>query len=126
MDKLEQKFNENLTEWRKHMIKTMHSSNHADYINCEAYRNIIAMGKSVLPLIRREYEKSTDHQNMEDPGVCWCYAVKAIVPEFDLSVGDRGSGSAVERIGGFIGIDIDKAREETLNWLDKNMKRYIQ
>ena len=123
MTKLEQKFNENLKEWKKHVKKTIHSSNHADYIDCDAYRNIVAMGKSVLPLIRREYKKSTSDQDMEDPGVCWCYAVKAIVPEFELSVGERGSGSAVEKIGGFVGINIVKAREETLKWLDQNIDK---
>jgi len=72
---LESDFEKNLEEWRKHLEETIHSSNHQDYINCDAYRDIVAMGTSVLPLIKREYEKSIDHQDMEDPGgmLVLCY-----------------------------------------------------
>lgn len=108
MENIEEKFNENLEAWRGHLKKTLQSSNHMDYIDCDAYRNIVAMGPQVLPLIKNEYEKDHD---IGDPGVCWSYAIHEIIPEFSLPVGKKGSGSSVKK--------------DTLRWLDENMDKYL-
>lgn len=122
MENIEEKFNENLEAWRGHLKKTLQSSNHMDYIDCDAYRNIVAMGPQVLPLIKNEYEKDHD---IGDPGVCWSYAIHEIIPEFSLPVGKKGSGSSVEKRGGFVAININKVKKDTLRWLDENMDKYL-
>jgi len=43
-----------------------------------------------------------------------------------LPIGEEGSEEAISRRGGFVAMDIDKVRLETLKWLDENIDKYIQ
>ena len=118
---LEDEFNEALSEWKQHCRKNSMHSMSQPYLDCNAYRKIVSMGKDILPLIRREYAQP---QEIGDPGYLWGFAIKSIIPEFSLSVGEKGSGSAVEKVApGFIGIKIDDVRKETLRWLDDYVSR---
>lgn len=120
---LENNFKQAVNEWKKHCYKVRHHSVDEPYLDCDAYRTIIAMGPKVLPLIRKEYAKP---QGVGNPGRYWCAAIKEIVPEFALPIGEEGSGSAVEKVGkGFLGIDVDKVQRDTIKWLDENMSKYV-
>ena len=57
MPELEEKFKENLEAWREHCIQKVNSSNPNDFLDCDAYREIVAMGKDALPLIRKAYDE---------------------------------------------------------------------
>lgn len=50
---LEEKFESDISAWKDHCEQVKHSSNPNDYTNCDAYRNIVALGKKALPLIQR-------------------------------------------------------------------------
>ncbi len=120
---LEYNFHQAVKEWKDHSkINSIHSMSQP-YLDCDAYRRIVNMGPRILPLIREEYAKS---QEIGDPGICWCYVLKDIVPEFSLPVGEKDSGSAVERMTpGYIGLDIGEVQKATIKWLDQNMYKYI-
>lgn len=93
------------------------------YLDCDAYRRLVAMGPKVLPLIREEYAKP---QEIGDPGMHWCYALKEIIPDFSLPVGEKESGSPVEKVAqGFVGLRVDEVQKATIKWLDENMSRYL-
>lgn len=122
-DKLRQTFNQAVEEWKKHCLQNAHHSMVQFFLNCDAYRQIVRMGVKILPLIRDEYSKP---QKIGDPGMRWCYVIKNIVPEFNLSVEEKGSGSPVERVApGFIGLRVDEVQKAAVKWLDENMHRYI-
>ena len=52
---LEEKFKQYLGEWKQHCESVAFSSNPNDYIDCDAYRNIVEMGQQTLPLIRKVF-----------------------------------------------------------------------
>ena len=110
MEKLEEKFNENLELWKKHCEKTINSSNPNDYLDCEGFRNLVNLGTEVLPLIydvakKREYQVCFD----------WTFSslIRKIVGE-DFKIPENMCGK-VEEIFNY-----------TLEWLEKNMDKYIQ
>ncbi len=63
---LEHKFHQTVKEWREHCRNTPSSLSHS-YLDCDAYRRIVAMGAQVLPLIRDqlyiEYEKAMKYED---------------------------------------------------------------
>lgn len=120
---LEDNFYQAVNEWREHCRSKSHISSTAPRLDCDAYRQIVSMGSDILPLIREEYAKP---QNIGDPGMCWCFALKEIIPEFGLSVGEKNSGSPVEKVAaGFVGLKVDEVQKATIKWLDENMGRYV-
>jgi hypothetical protein len=120
---LEDNFNQTLTEWKQHCKKNAYHSMARPYLDCKAYKRIVSMGPAILPLIKKEYSKP---QGLGDPGMLWCYAIKEIIPEFKLSVGEEGSGAPVERVAlGFLGLNVDRVRKATIDWLDGNMSKYV-
>ncbi len=62
---IEKEFYKNLNEWEKYCKtpKIMCSSNPADLQNCEAYRNLISMGKDALPYIKEVYQKKAREES---------------------------------------------------------------
>ncbi|MBW2995063.1 hypothetical protein KY312_01820 [Candidatus Woesearchaeota archaeon] len=116
MSDLEEKFNKYAEEWKKHCENNSIHSFPWPYLDCDAFRNIVAMGKDALPLIREAYTAPGY------PGAYWCYAILEIVPEFGLRV-DISEDSAVRRmIHGFVGLNEEKIQEETIKWLDNYLE----
>ena len=120
---LEDNFHQAVEEWREHCKRNTPHSNAHFYLDCDAFRRIVCMGEGVLPLIREEYSKP---QQIGDPGIFWCYAIKDIIPDFELPIGEKDSGSPVERVApGFVGLKVDEVQKATIEWLDENIHRYI-
>lgn len=110
---LEAKFNEEMEKWREHCKKTMRSSQMIDYVNCQAFKNIVSMGTEVLPLIRRAYD--TEHSDTSRPGsLRWnlSYLVGMITKK-ELGIPDDIRGKIVE------------VADYTKKWLDENMRKYL-
>ncbi len=62
-----------------------------------------------LPLIREAY--AAEKGDLWDPGIHWPLAIKQIVPEFQLRIGEAGSGEAVEHRGEeFVALDVSKVK----------------
>ena len=121
MPELETEFYNALREWKEHIYENRFMSFPNEFIDCNPFRRIVALGTPVLPLIRREYAnpENEDHQNMRAPGIYWTFIIKGIVPSYRIDTGEKGSGAPVEKVApGFVGVDIDKARVATLRWLD--------
>ncbi|GEM_PF-6233791 len=72
------------------------------------------------------FEINYKNEIMGNPGIYWCNALKAIIPEFALPIGERGSGLPVERIGGFVALNVDAVKQATIQWLEENMGKYVQ
>ena len=102
---LEDKFNEAVKEWKEHCKKNPFYSSPQPYMDCDAYRKIVAMGPEVLHLIRKEYA-SEGIDNM--PGNLWGGIIHEIIPEFHITE----SNTAEEH------------KKKVLNWLDKNINKY--
>ena len=116
---LEERFYEAVDAWSRHCKENAIHSAIAPYLDCDAYRKIISMGEKVLPLIRNELLKP--QRRINDPGVCWYYAIKEIVPEFNLHLREREGRSPVKKVvKGFCydGLNIDRAQETALRWLN--------
>jgi len=169
---LEENFHQAVEEWREHCGRNGMHSLPEPYLDCDAYRRIIAMGQQVLPLIRNqlnsehetamgyeselrrlkikvfgtdsvqligepyhricedeEYQEYQERRNADtfgNPGIHWCSAIKEIVPEFGLPVGEKDSGSPVTRVApGFVGLKVYEVQKDTVKWLDENMSRYV-
>jgi len=73
----------------------------------------------------QQYQQRYRTEVIGNPGIHWCHAVKDIVPEFGLPVGEKDSGSPIERVAsGFVGLRVDEVKQATIRWLDENMHRY--
>jgi len=109
--KLEEQFNQAVGEWREFCSQShvQFSSQIRSRLMSEPYDKILAMGPSVLPLIKKEYEG----ENTEI-GPAWISAVAQIVTnaggQFEIPEGIRGR--------------IRQMRSYTLNWLERNMQDY--
>ena len=74
----------------------------------------------------KKYQERYRKEVMGNPGILWCEAIKKIVPEFDLPVGEKNSGSPVERVGSvFVALDVRAVQKATIKWLDENMHKYV-
>lgn len=114
MEKLEEKFNENLELWRKHCIENINSSNPETFLDCNAYKNIIAMGKDALPLIRKAY----DTESKEELSF---YSLRWILHRTVLKI--IGNEFKIPK-GMYLGSD--ELADYTSKWLDENIDKYIQ
>lgn len=122
-------FEKALQEWREHCRKNALMSMDRFFIDCDAYRKIVAMGPAVLPLIlevvREEFRRKFE---MGDPGEYWCYVIHAIIPEFRLAHGERGGGAPIEEGGDapseWTLINVPAVLQATIEWLEKNAFAY--
>lgn len=125
---LEEKFAETVKEWKVHCEKNAIYSMPEPYLNCEAYKKLAAMGTEILPLIRNEYSKEEGDNirlSQRGIGIYWCYLIHDIILEFELKIGEKDSNSAIEKVAlGFIGIQVNELKKQTIKWLDENMKKY--
>ena len=103
-------FKEAVEEWKKHCEEVRFSSLASDYMNCEAYRKIVAMGPAVLPLIREIYAGPDEDAFFPIAG--WACAIQDIAgDEFKMPTELRGK--------------IEKIRDYSVKWLDENMGKYV-
>lgn len=74
----------------------------------------------------QEYQERRHADTYGNPGIHWCCALQEIVPEYRLPVGEKGSGSPVERVApGFVGLKVYEVQKATIEWLDGNMDKYV-
>tara|TARA_Y100000034_G_scaffold110845_1_gene143358 strand:+ start:429 stop:761 length:333 start_codon:yes stop_codon:yes gene_type:complete len=107
---IEEQFDGHVGDWKKHCDTVSVSSNPNDYTNCEAYRQIAALGSDSLPLIRKVYGGSDD--NAFFPILGWTTLVREIVgDEFQIPKEIRGR--------------VHEIRDYTIRWLDENIERYV-
>ena len=102
---LEDKFDENYEEWMEHCHETRVSSITLDYLDCDAYRNIVAMGEQAMPLIL-EKAKSDPHSHLVDH----------IVPLLKEIVGDD------YKIPEELYEKTKEIRTHALEWLEKEVE----
>lgn len=55
---IEAKFNEAVQEWKEHCKRNSHHSMPMPFLDCDAYRTLISMGKEILPFVRDELSKA--------------------------------------------------------------------
>jgi len=73
--KVEEEFRKHLDNWRRHCEEVSIISALKPYLDCEAYRSLVAMGKKVLHLIRDEYATS----DYNDPvHLAWATLIREI------------------------------------------------
>jgi hypothetical protein len=111
MPALEEQFKENLEAWRKYHLEHLHDSSPVTSLNCEAYRNIVSMGKEALPLIRKAYDsESSDPHDYKSLRYLLVHSVAEIVMEdFEIPEGH-----------------ILETEDYTIKWLDENMSKYVR
>jgi len=115
MEQLEEKFNSTVKKWEAHCEKTRvrFSSSPKPVRDCDAYREIVSMGNSSLPLIRKLYDK--DSQN--NIGLSGIQAFGLISAVKDI-IGD--DFTIPEDIRG----NIKMMEDYTKRWLDNNINKY--
>jgi len=110
---LEDRFNTALEKWSEHCKRNSHFSFDWPYLDCDAYREIVSMGSEILPLIRENY--ANEKGECGEPGALWVHAIREIIgKDFEIRISDNDIGN------------IKKLKQSTLNWLDKNMSKYLQ
>jgi len=114
MQNLEQQFNENIRKWKEHCNDKIHSSSVQDSLDCNAYRNIVAMGPSILPLIRKEYGTKPGDVDEED-SLRWI-----LVNPVSEILGDDF------KIPEWMMREISIIAKYTAKWPDENMHKYIK
>lgn len=126
---LEQKFHQAVGEWIEH-CRTPHvqaSSSSEPVRDCDAYREIISMGKKALPLLRSLYDADTSfYASGQDR--------RGEDAERDIPLSMIKGHGLVSTVREIIGDDflipeeiqgqISVVEEYTKNWLDENMHRY--
>jgi hypothetical protein len=58
--KLEERFQDALGRWKEHCINNINYSFAKPYLDCDAYKEIVSMGVSSLPLIRDQLYQETE------------------------------------------------------------------
>ncbi len=107
---IETKFEQAVTKWKAHCESVAHSSFAQDYLRCDAYREIVAMGSQVLPLIRGKYAGADEDAFFAILG--WSSAIREITGN-KLQIPEEIKGK------------VDAVRDYTVRWLDENIHKYI-
>ncbi|OGY55730.1 MAG: hypothetical protein A2912_01305 [Candidatus Buchananbacteria bacterium RIFCSPLOWO2_01_FULL_40_23b] len=130
---IEEKFNNALAEWKREIGK-YHGNIIPTHNHSQGYQKIVSLGIAALPYIQKELNVEVERinnptpENMFDytPLFGWGYVVEAIIPEFNIQKGEENSTAPIKTLGcGFVGINPQQVIELTLDWLDKNMERYL-
>jgi|GEM_PF-3305984 len=109
-----EEFNKAIEEWKGHCEKTINSSNPNDYLNCDAYRKIVSMGREVLPLVRSVYDSNSSSDfGLDCVKNYLTFVVRKIVGG-DFKVPD----------GIYLGMR--ELEDYTKRWLDENMEKYLR
>jgi len=106
-DGLEGRFWNAVERWEEHCKKNAHHSSVKRYVDCDAYREIVSMGKKALLFIRKLYDEESE---------VYCFlsmAVSEIVGnDFKIPLEISGKRNEIQ--------------EFTKKWLDKNMPQHIR
>ncbi len=108
MGNLEDIFNKDIREWKVYCEKVKFSSNPQDYIDCDAYQNLVKMGPRILPLIRDLYNKPQESLSKLRLS---CLVQEIVQDSFQIPKSIQGRVQAINNY--------------TQIWLDENMHRYI-
>ena len=116
---IEDKFNSAVEEWIEHCqdSKVINDSSARSVVECAAYKKIVSLGYSALPLIRQLYGQESDAEwvNFSLSIVKGHGLVNAVCeildPEFQIPDDLQGKVRATE--------------EYTKEWLDENMHKYV-
>ena len=103
---LEEKFNRLILDLERHCKNVVYSSNIEDYLNCDAYKEIVNIGEKSLLYIYREMEK---RESLE---LVWAPLMHSIVGE-DLVIPENIRGK-IKDLNSYI-----------KRWLDWNLYKYI-
>jgi hypothetical protein len=96
-------FEKHLAQWKQHCDDVAHSSRPSDYVDCDAYRSLVQMGKSILPLVKTEYSGTDDQAFFSIAG--WAQMIREITGE-EVDVPTREWGR------------IEKIRDRYVRFLD--------
>ena len=86
------------SEWTDHCQAVQYSGNINTYLDCDAFRQIVALGPDVVPLIMKDYE--------QDQFVPWEFALHQI--------------TGIQMIDDPNNFDIEDARRRRLEWWRNN------
>ena len=118
---MRKQFEQALREWGDHCTSSriQVSSRVSDYIDCDGYKQLKAMGAKILPLIREIYEpqyltergivKNTGIETVRDLGLA-CLVSELCGQDFEVPANVQGRVEAMKQF--------------TAGWLDSNMQRY--
>jgi hypothetical protein len=122
VDELTRKqFEQALREWGDHCAspRIQVSSRVTDYIDCEGYKKLKAMGAKILPLVREVYEpqylaqrgivKDTGLETVQALGLV-CLVSELCGQDFEVPANIQGR--------------VEAMKQYTTAWLDFNMQRY--
>jgi hypothetical protein len=104
---LEKQLQQHMEQWEEHYESVKYSSNTDDYIDCEAYQNLVNQGVKTLVFIERNY-RNFDESNP----LCLCIAplVRDIMGEeaFEIPLMMQGKVRAMYNY--------------SLNWIKRNIQ----
>ena len=104
---LREKFYGNLQTWEEHCKSWRFQLNSSQTIrDCKSYKNLVTMGKDILPYIKEVYETK-----IHEDSTLVSYGLATLVKEI---VGE--SFEIPEEIQG----KMDETKDYTCNWLDAN------
>lgn len=110
---LEEEFNQAVEEWTEYCRENAVYSSPRPYLDCDAYKRIIAFGPKSLPLIRSVYDK--DSSNNLGLRSVQKHLINAVVimagKNFVIPEEARGKIQAMQ--------------DYTKRWLDENMHKYV-
>jgi hypothetical protein len=115
---LEEEFSEALEDWRKHCINVFKGASHGLYLNCEAYRKIISMRLSVLPLIRKAYDTGPPLKSQINSSEQ--YSLKDI---FEVVIIELANSFKMPKRWRMKPASREKY---TKTWLDENIDKYLK
>ncbi|MBI4979932.1 hypothetical protein HZC30_00065 [Candidatus Woesearchaeota archaeon] len=112
---IEDKFDQVMKEWKEYCQKpeVQCDSNPEVVLNCRAFKRMVKLGPTVLPLVRKLYEED-DSKCFElsiIKGIGLTAVVRGIVDE-EFTIPDELRGK------------VNAIQDYTKGWLDENMHKY--
>jgi hypothetical protein len=98
---LEQRFYSCLSDWKGHISDNSRSAFLGDCLNCDAYRELVSLGKSAMPFIFKEMQAKETSSSI--PYLLWSPLVKEIMG-IEFSTPNEISG------------DEDKIKKHLFDW----------
>ncbi|MFA5856748.1 MAG: hypothetical protein WC867_05290 [Candidatus Pacearchaeota archaeon] len=118
MERLEDRFNRAIERWKEHCYNKSHVSDPKIVLNCEAFEEIVSMGRDALPFIRDYY--TNQKTDIIGPGRYLTYAIERIAGK-DFQIDVKGYLPVKPVAPDFKGISLDDQKKYVLGWLDKQL-----